>query len=101
MMTINYSDLVFRILTLSIAIAAGWVLFPFTANILIYLGLYPENALENSFGIEMIQKSIGVWVVTALLSFIYLFTKRKIRYFFLLLPVIAPSLFGLVYTLNA
>ncbi len=100
MMTINYSDLAFRIVTLLIAIAAGWVLFPFTANILIYLGLYPENALENNFGLQMIQKSIGIWVLTTLLSFIYLFTKRKIRYFFLLLPVIAPSLFAFLYTLN-
>ncbi len=100
-MTKNYSDVAFRIITLLISIAAGWILFPFTANLLIFLGLYPENALDNDFGVQMIQKSIIVWAVTTLLSFLYLFIKHKIRYFFLLLPVIVPSLFGLIYALSA
>ncbi len=95
------SDIAFRIMTLILSIATGWILFPFIANLLIYMGLYPVDSIETNFGPILIQKVVTVWFITALVSTAFLFLKTNIRYFFLLLPIIAPSAFGIIYTLTA
>jgi|GEM_PF-4629288 len=100
-MKINLTDTVFKVVVLIISIAAGWILFPFIANLLIYMGLYPENAMDTNFGPEMIQKAVFIWFGSTIISIAYLFVKTNIRYFFLLLPVFAPSLFGIIYALAA
>jgi len=100
-MSKKISDTLFKLLVVIIIAVLGWIIYPFFANLLIMGNLFPETAVEDNFGYVMTQKAILVWGISILLSLGYLFVKNRSRIILLSLPVIAPSLFALLYTLSA
>lgn len=100
-MKIPYSDYLFRFLVVALVIAAGWLLFPFVPHLFMMLGLFPDEEMNSNFGYELINKVVIIWLVSSVLSLIYLFVRHKISLLFLSLPIIAPLLFAVLYTLSA
>jgi len=96
----NVTDIFFKIFLIVLAAIVGWVLFPLTANLLIKADMFSEAAVNNNAVLDMTEKAVLVWLVCTGLSVASLFIKNNYRYFFLGLPVFAPSLFALIYSLQ-
>jgi len=90
----------FRLLILVILSLCGGLLYSLTVNILIMADKVPTEQLSNAFGYEMTNRAVFVWMVAVLLGFISVFIDTKWRYGLLALPVIAPSLYSVLYALS-
>jgi hypothetical protein len=95
------SDIIFKILLLIITAILGWIMMAFTPNILLILGLFPENAQEIGFGPSLISKSILVWAISMILCILLVFLKPQAKFIAYSLPIIAPSIFAFIYALTA
>jgi len=96
----KYVNILFKLLLLIIASAAGWLLYALSANLLIYADAFSETALSNNIGVDMTQKAIKIWVVSVILGSGSVFVRSNFKYFLLIVPLVTPSLFALFYTLN-
>lgn len=96
----KFSDIAFKLLLLIITSFAGWLVFLVSMNLMIKLGLFPEEVMDQGFGYSIVEKSVIVWMISVVLAFGSLFTDGKLRIAFLSLPVILPSLFSLIYVLT-
>lgn len=79
----------------------GWLFYALCANLLVITGLLNADQVATSFGVEMTNKAMIVWLVCVPLSVWASFMQSKLRYILLFAPIYAPSLFALVYTLLA
>jgi len=90
----------FRLLVLMILALCGGLIFSLTVNVMIMAGLIPTESLSNEFGYEMTNRAVLVWIVATAIAVISLFTDAKWRYALLALPVVAPSLYSILYALS-
>lgn len=96
----KYTDILFKILLIIMSAIIGWFLFAVSANILLFTNAFSEEAIANNVGFNMTQKAINVWLVSLFLSGGVFIFKDKFRYFFLLLPLITPSIFAVLYAMK-
>ena len=94
-------DWFIKILSLIIFSLLGGILFSTTVNILIAMGAMDGLDTSVSFGADMTQKAVIVWLICVLAGFGSLFIKQKWRYVITLAPLYLPSLFTIIYALNA
>lgn len=78
----------------------GGLLYALSTNIFIMAGLLPTENLDGNVGFDMTQRATFVWIGATFLGLISIFIKEKWRYGLLILPLIAPSLFALLYSLS-
>ncbi|MEM7618577.1 MAG: hypothetical protein AAF244_04245 [Pseudomonadota bacterium] len=94
------TDILFKILLIIIAITLGWFLvFPITMHLVIFADFF-ANSDPRLIQQDFIPKALKVAVTAAVLSLGYFFAKGKFRYFFLMLPIITPSIFVMLYAIN-
>jgi len=90
----------FRLLVLIILALCGGLIFSLTVNVLIMAKIVPTESLSNAFGYEMTNRAVMVWIVSTAIAIISLFTDAKWRYALLAMPVIAPSLYSVLYAMS-
>lgn len=90
----------FRLLILVILALLGGLVFSFTVNILIMAKTIPTENLSGAFGHEMTQRAVFVWMGSFALGLIGLFMQSKWRFAFFVLPLIAPSLYAVLYGMS-
>jgi len=95
------SSIALRVLWVVIAIAAGWLFYLVSINLMIYFGLFSAESIEQGAGYALVEKVVFVWIAASVLSLGSIFTQAKIRLLFLSLPLILPTLFSLLYILSA
>jgi hypothetical protein len=96
----KYSTMLFRILILIITAFAGGLLYPVVANLMIIGGLFPENAAEENLAFRMTELTVYVWLGSVVISLAWLFLHGKWARILPALPLIAPSIFALIYILS-
>jgi hypothetical protein len=90
----------FRLLVLIILALCGGLVYSLTVNILIMSNIVPTESLSNAFGYEMTNRAVLVWIGSTALAFISVFIDAKWRYILLTIPIIAPSLYAVLYALS-
>ena len=94
-------DWLIKILSLIIFSLLGGIFFSVTVNVLIATGVIGSVETSASFGSDMTQKAVMVWLMCVIAGFGSLFIKQKWRYVITLAPLYLPSIFTIVYALNA
>lgn len=89
---------VIKILLLIIFSLLGGILFSITTNILIATNIINIDNISNSFGSEMTNKAVIIWIICVIAGFGSLFIKQKWRYIITLAPLYLPSIFTIVYS---
>lgn len=90
----------FKIIVLAIVSLVGGLLYPIIVNLLIIADTLPTDSVSDNFGMEMTRKAAAVWMGSSLLGVGYLFARQKSRLVFLMCPLLAPSLFAVLYVLS-
>lgn len=93
-------QILYRMIVLLTLSLLGGLAYAFCANLLIMLNAIPTEEATNNFGYIMTQRAVFVWIGAVVLGLISVFIEKKWRYVLLLCPLIAPSLFALLYTLS-
>lgn len=93
-------QILFRLIILVTLSLLGGLAYAFSANLLIMANAIPTDEITNNFGYTMTQRAVFVWIVAVLLGIISIFIQQKWRYILLLCPLVAPSLFALLYTVS-
>lgn len=90
----------FRFLVLIILALCGGLAFSLTVNLLIMTNNIPTESLSNAFGYEMTNRAVLVWIASTAIAIISIFTEGKWRYALLALPLVAPSLYSILYSMS-
>lgn len=93
-------QILLRIIVLVTVSLIGGLLYPVIVNIMILANVLPVDSVQESFGQEMTQKTVVVWMVSVLIGIGYIFLKSKLRFLFLASPLLMPSLFAMLYMLS-
>ena len=91
--------ILFRLIWLVLIAGLGGLAYALCANILVLSGILQADSVATSFGVDMTNKAVMVWIVCVLLALAASFMQSKLRYILLLSPLYAPSLFAVIYTL--
>lgn len=91
--------ILFKLIWLVVIAGLGGLAYALCANILVMSNVLNADAVSTSFGVEMTNKAVMVWIVCVLLALGACFMQSKLRYILLLSPLYAPSLFAVIYTL--
>ncbi len=78
----------------------GGLAYALTTNFLILANIVPFESVGENFGYEMTSKAVFVWIIAVILGITSLFIKQKWRYVLLLCPLVAPSIFALLFSLS-
>lgn len=92
-------SIVLKLLWVIIISGLGGLAYALAVNIMVMSGLLSGDGITTSFGVEMTQKAVMVWLVCVPLSIWASFMQSKMRYILLLMPLYMPSVFALFYTL--
>lgn len=94
-MNIAYKIIVFIIL----ALLAG-PLYALTINLLIMADVFSNSGASSNIGEELITKAVFVWMGSLVFGIASLFIKHKSHKLLVAVPLIAPSLFAIIYALS-
>ena len=92
--------ILFRLLILTILALLGGLVFSFSVNVLIMANMIPTDSLSGAFGFEVTQRATFICMGCVALALISIFTDAKWRYFLLILPILMPSLYALLYAIS-
>ena len=93
-------EIIYRILTFVILAVLAGPLFAFTVNVLIKIETIPSGELSSSLGEDVTMKAIYVWMWALLPATISLFIKQSWGRYLTALPLIAPSIFAVIYSMS-
>lgn len=93
-------QILFRIFVLAIISLLGGLLYSLSVNVLIMTHVFPTEEVGNNFGYEMTSKAVLVWFAAIIIGFVSVFIEQKWRYLLLACPLLAPSIFALIYSLS-
>ncbi len=89
----------YRFIVVLIAAAAGWLL-----SLLTYHLLYKAGMISKSFTAihleNMTQIAVTTWLISTLLALGSLFFKQKWTKMLIILPIIIPALFSVIYAIQ-
>lgn len=92
--------LILRFAGLALFTFLGFVLMAMVFLSMVILGLTPQGDAGAGFGRDIIQKSMLLGVMSALVGAASIFIKDNWRWVLYLTPLYAPSLFAVIYTLH-
>ncbi len=87
---------IYRFLLLIVFAVLAGPLYAITVNIMIALDIFQSGEVNFTMGEEMTRKAALIWMGSLLIGATGIFVKTKNFYFFSV-PLIAPSLFALMY----
>lgn len=90
---------IYRFLLLIVFSLLAGPLYALTINMLIALDVFQTGEVNFTMGENMTRKSVFIWMGGLIIGASGIFVKAKNFYFFAV-PLIAPSLFAIIYTLN-
>ncbi len=92
--------ILFRFLILVSTCLVGEILAVFSIHMLIAGGAIPEGLEADNFGSPLTLKTVYIWIAASLIGLISLFVESKgIRIAIVTIPLIAPALFVIAFTL--
>ncbi len=92
-------NMLFRILSLLVISAAGFLAVPFVINLMIWGNLIDTATVASDFLQIVIQKAIFVWIGAAVLGVISLFIKQSWSMALLFAPLFLPIIYTIGYAL--
>ena len=90
-------QILFRLLILITLSLLGGLLYPLTINLMVMADMFSTETMEGNFGYELTQKTVFVWLGAILIGFSALFIRSHWYKILICCPLIAPTLFALVY----
>lgn len=91
---------IYRILLLVVFAVLAAPLYALTVNLLIAFEIFESTQVTYSLGETMTLKSTYIWMGSLIIGIIGIFMPPKIYMYFFTVPLIAPSLFAIIYTLS-
>jgi hypothetical protein len=93
-------DLVYRITVIIVLALLAGPLYALTINILIMGGAIDGSVISYNLGEDLSSKAALVWMGSLPFGVISLFVKNKWGKLLSAFPLIAPSIFSILYALN-
>lgn len=93
-------NILLRLLWVIIIAGLGGIFYAIVANALVVSGILSGDNIATSFGYQMTQKAVLLWLACVPLAVWAVFMQTKLRYILLLSPLYAPSLFAILYALT-
>lgn len=90
---------IYRFLLLIVCALLAGPLYALTINMMIAFDVFQTGEVNFTMGEAMTRKSVFIWMGSLIIGAVGIFVKAKNFYFFAV-PLIAPSLFALIYTLS-
>lgn len=90
---------IYRFLLLIVFALLAGPLYALTINMMIALDIFQTGEVNFSMGEAITHKSALIWMGSLIIGAVGIFIKSKNFYFFAV-PLIAPSLFSIIYALS-
>jgi hypothetical protein len=96
----NNMNTAYRITILIILALLAGPLYALTINLLIMANVFDSTGLDYNLGEDLSHKAAFIWMGSLVFGIASLFTKNNWQKILVTMPLVAPSLFAILYALS-
>lgn len=93
-------NIAYRFISLIVLAALALPLLGLTINLLIKTDALPSAELSANVGTEITTNATYVWLVSLVPGTASLFINHSVRKYLMALPLVAPSLYAVIYSMG-